>query len=150
MKISILIICFLFLCIGINPVFSWRRRRRRRRSPPPCSAVNCQVGSWSGWGPCSHYCGTSGTQTRTRQKTSSEQCGGQCPYHFQETQACNRGNCLNGGTPNSGGCSCRSGFGGTCCGNGESNSWKSWHIQAMKWTISWSVQFEKASWEYSN
>ena len=87
MKISILTIFLLLLCIGINPIFSWRRRRRRR-SPPPCYPVNCQVGSWSAWSSCSHHCGTSGTQNRRRQKTSSAQCGGQCPYHLVETQAC--------------------------------------------------------------
>ena len=122
MKISILTICFLLLCIGINPIFSWRRRRRRRFSLPPCNPVNCQVGSWSVWSSCSHHCGTSGTQNRRRQKTSSAQCGGQCPYHLVETQACNRGNCHNGGTPNSGGCSCRLGYEGTCCEKGESPS----------------------------
>ena len=132
MKIIILTICFLLLCIGINPIYSWfwRRRRRRRRSPPPppppppppCNPVNCQVGSWSIWSSCSHRCGTSGTQTRTRRKTSSEECGGECPYSLKVTQACNRGICQNGGTPNSGGCSCRLGYGGTCCEKGESTS----------------------------
>ena len=90
MKISILTICFLLLCIEINSTFSWRRRRRRRA---PCNPVNCRVGSWSVWSSCSHRCGTSGTQTHTRQKTFSAQCGGQCPYQLVVTRSCNRGNC---------------------------------------------------------
>ena len=98
----------------------WGRRRRRRRSPPPCSAVNCQVGSWTSWGSCSHQCGTSGTQTRTRQQTQAASCGGSCPYIFSETRACNRDHCQNGGTPHSSGCSCSSGYHGTCCEQGES------------------------------
>ena len=119
MKISILTICFLLLCIEINSTFSWRRRRRRIRRAP-CNPVNCRVGSWSVWRSCSHRCGTSGTQNRTRQKTFSAQCGGQCPYQLVVTRSCNRGNCHNGGTPNSGGCSCRLGYEGTCCEKGES------------------------------
>ena len=117
MKISILTICFLLLCIEINSTFSWRRRRRRRA---PCYPINCKVGSWSVWSSCSHPCGTNGTQNRTRQKTFSAQCGGQCPYHLVVTRSCNRGNCHNGSTPNSGGCSCRLGYEGTCCEKGES------------------------------
>ncbi|XP_066021598.1 protein crumbs homolog 1-like isoform X2 [Pocillopora verrucosa] len=104
MKISILTICFLLLCIGINPIFS-----------QPCNPVNCRVGSWSAWSTCSHHCGTSGTQNRRRQKTSTAQCGGQCPSHLVEIRLCKRDNCHNGGTPNSGGCSCRLGYEGTCC-----------------------------------
>ena len=143
MKISILTICFLLLCIGINPIFSWRRRRRRRFSLPPCNPVNCQVGSWSVWSSCSHHCGTSGTQNRRRQKTSSAQCGGQCPYYLVVTRPCNRDNCHNGGTPNSGGCSCRLGYEGTCCEKGESPSWKIWRIQVAKLWTNVSV---RASW----
>ena len=97
----------------------WSRRRRRRRSPPPCSAVNCQVGSWTSWSSCSHQCGTSGTQTRTRQQTQAASCGGSCPYSFSETRACNRDSCQNGGTPLSSGCSCKAGYHGTCCEYGE-------------------------------
>ena len=136
MKISILTICFLLLCIGINPIFS-----------QPCNPVNCRVGSWSAWSTCSHHCGTSGTQNRRRQKTSSAQCGGQCPYHLVVTRPCNRDNCHNGGTPNSGGCSCRLGYEGTCCEKGESPSWKILWIQAAKlWTnvsvwASWRSKF---------
>ena len=69
---------------------SWwsRRRRRRRRS---CSSVNCQVGGWTSWSSCSHQCGTSGTQARTRQQTRAASCGGTRPYHLREMHvACNR------------------------------------------------------------
>ena len=95
-----------------------RRRRRRRRAPPPCSSRNCVVSGWSSWGGCSHQCGTSGTQRRTRSKTSPAACGGSCPYHLTETRACNRNSCKNGGTPHSRGCSCRAGYKGTCCEGG--------------------------------
>ena len=118
MKRALLTFCFLLLMAATKSIF-WGRRRRRR-SPPPCSAVNCKVGSWTSWGSCSHQCGTSGTQTRTRQQTQAASCGGTCPYTLRETQACNRDNCQNGGTAHSGGCSCRAGYGGTCCEQGES------------------------------
>ena len=118
MKRALLTFCFLLLMAETNSIF-WSRRRRRR-SPPPCSAVNCQVGSWTSWSSCSHQCGTSGTQTRTRQLVQAPSCGGTCHYNTFESRACNRDNCQNGGTPYSGGCSCRAGYGGTCCEQGES------------------------------
>ena len=112
------ILSLLFLP-ATNP-FLWRRRRRRRAPPPPPpSPVNCLAGSWSSWGSCSYPCGNSGTQQRTRPKTRTEAHGGSCSYHFTETRACNRGNCDNGGTPHSTGCSCRTGYRGTCCTQGE-------------------------------
>ena len=98
---------------------SWRRRRRRRRAPPPCSPRNCQVSSWTSWSACSHRCGTSGSQKRTRSQTAPASCRGSCPYHFSETRACNRHRCQNGGTPYSKGCYCRPGFQGTCCERGK-------------------------------
>ena len=115
MKKIFMTICLLLLLTLSN---SWwgRRRRRRRRS---CSSVNCQVGGWTSWSSCSHQCGTSGTQARTRQQMRAASCGGTCPYHLRETQACNRDGCQNGGTPNSNGCSCRSGYRGTRCEYGE-------------------------------
>ena len=119
MKRVLIAISLLLLMVETNSIF-WSRRRRRRRSPPPCSAVNCLVGSWTSWGSCSHQCGTSGTQTRTRQQTQAASCGGSCPYTLSETRACNRGNCQNGGTPHSGGCSCRVGYDGMCCDQGKS------------------------------
>ena len=116
MKRVIFIICLLYFSTETS---AWRRRRRRR-APPPCNAANCQVGSWTSWTSCSHQCGSSGTQTRTRQVVQGASCGGTCPYNLVETQACNRDSCQNGGTPRSSGCSCRAGYGGTCCEQGES------------------------------
>ena len=117
MKTTLTVFCFLLSLMETNSIF-WRRRRRRR-SPPPCGAVNCQVGSWTSWGACTHLCGTSGTQQRTRAVTQTASCGGSCPYSLRQTQACNRDRCQYGGTPHSGGCSCRLGYGGTCCGQGK-------------------------------
>lgn len=115
----------LLLCL-VFPAGSeswWWRRRRRRRSPAPAPAPqparDCTVSQWSSWSSCSHRCGNSGTSYRDRTKLTQEAHGGRCPYHLHETEACNRGNCQNGGTPRSGYCSCRSGYGGTCCGNGK-------------------------------
>ena len=119
MKIAVLTICVILLLMAETNSIFWRRRRRRRRSPPPCSAVNCQVGSWTSWSSCSHKCGTSGTKRRTRQQVQAASCGGFCPYNLLEARACNRDNCQNGGTPYSSGCSCRAGYGGTCCEHGE-------------------------------
>ena len=119
MKRALIAIFLLLLIAETNSLFFRRRRRRRRRSPPPCRAVNCLVESWTSWGSCSHQCGKSGTQRRTRQQTRAASCGGTCPYHLTETQECNRDNCHNGGTPHIGRCSCRAGYGGTCCEQGE-------------------------------
>ena len=115
MKRALITICIILLLVGTS--MSWRRRRRRRRRS--CHAVNCQVGSWTSWSSCSHQCGTSGEQSRTRQQVQAASCGGTCPYSLRETRACNRNNCQNGGTPQSSGCRCRSGFRGTCCEYGE-------------------------------
>ena len=91
-------ICLLLLMMDTN---AWRRRRRRRRSSPSCQAVNCLVSSWTSWSSCSHPCGTSGTQRRTRQQTRAASCGGSCPYSLLETRRCNRDACQHGGTPHS-------------------------------------------------
>ena len=111
-------ICILLLLTLTNSVWD-SRRRRRRRSRPICSSVNCQVGGWTSWSSCSHRCGTSGIQQRTRQQTVAASCGGTCPYHFHERMACNRDSCRNGGSPYSSGCSCRLGYRGTCCEHSE-------------------------------
>jgi hypothetical protein len=79
------------------------------------------VSSWSSWGTCSHSCGTTGEQTRTRTKTRAESCGGSCTYHLSDSKSCNTNKCQNGGTPIVGRCSCTSGWTGTCCEAGE---WK--------------------------
>ena len=115
MKRVLITIFIIFLLVGT--AMSWRRRRRRRRRS--CRAVNCGVGSWTSWSSCSRQCGTSGEQTRTRQLVRAASCGGSCPYKLRETRACNRNRCQNSGTPHSSGCSCRSGYRGTCCEYGE-------------------------------
>ena len=92
---------------------------RRRRSPPPCYATNCAVSSWSQWSTCSHACGTTGEQKRTRSKTRTEKCGGGCPYALSQSRSCNRYACKNGGTPIIGRCSCTPGWTGTCCKYGK-------------------------------
>ena len=143
MRKVFLAMCLLYI---LTEAGAWRRRRRRRRSPPPCSAVNCQVGSWTSWSSCSHQCGTRGTQSRTRQQGQAASCGGTCPYHLRETRACNRDNCRNGGTPHSSGCSCRAGYRGTCCEQGESRlSSVCLTSQSAKMTISRSVLNRKMS-----
>lgn len=115
MKTTLIVFCFLLSSMEVT---SWRRRRRRR-SPPPCEPVDCQVGSWTSWSSCSHQCGTSGVQHRTRTVTQAASCGGSCPYSMDQTDTCNRDGCQYGGTPHSSGCSCRTGYGGTCCGQGK-------------------------------
>lgn len=112
-----LLVFYLVVVFCIPNTESWFRRRRRRRAPA-CSAQNCVVLQWSSWGSCSHQCGTSGVQSRTRSVWLQAVCGGTCHYHFSETRACNRNNCHNGGTPYSSGCSCRAGYKGTCCDRG--------------------------------
>lgn len=122
---------FFLLCIAMLFIETscWWSRRRRRRSPPPpppCSPIDCTVSSWSSWGSCNYQCGSGGIKSRLRSVLSSQSCGGQCPYSLYESKACNRGGCLNGGTPVSNGCICRSGYKGTCCGDGK--FFKSWFM----------------------
>ncbi len=58
----------------------------RRRS---CSPRNCQVSSWSSWSPCSaSWCGTQGSQGRSRTLTTTSACGGApCP-DLRERRQC--------------------------------------------------------------
>jgi hypothetical protein len=100
---------------------------RRRRSPPPPPARNCVPGSWSWWSGCSHQCGNAGSQTRYRSKSVTECCGGNCPYHFWESRACNRNACRNGGRPTYGRCNCNAGWTGTCCERGRLKRNKNFH-----------------------
>jgi len=81
-----LILLLLFLLILFDPSSGWWVNRRRRRR---CPVTNCRVSSWSGWSSCSRSCGSSGIQSRTRYKTSSERCGGSC-YRLSESRSCNR------------------------------------------------------------
>lgn len=83
---------------------------------------SCNVNPWSQWSACTHPCGISGIQTRTRPKDSSKN-DKYCP--LREDRPCNRGNCQNGGTPNLQGCACFQQFSGRCCENkngGTSNN----------------------------
>lgn len=116
-RLKLLAVTLLLLVLA-RDTEPWRRRRRRR-APPPCPVRNCQVGSWSSWSACSHQCGTSGTQSRRRSKTVVEACGGTCHYPLNQNRACNRNACQHSGTPHSTGCSCRPGYGGTCCESGK-------------------------------
>ena len=61
-----------------------------------------------------------GSQRRTRAQTFPASSGGSCPYTFDQTRACSRDKCQNGGTPHSSSCSCRSGYQRTCCEGGNS------------------------------
>lgn len=117
LRIKLIAVALLLLVLA-RDTEPWRRRRRRR-APPPCPVRNCQVGSWSSWSACSHQCGTSGTQSRRRSKTVVEACGGTCHYPLDQNRACNRDACQHSGTPHSTGCSCRPGYGGTCCESGK-------------------------------
>ena len=123
------------LLVLVTESDSWRRRRRRR-SPPPCVPRDCSVSQWNSWSACSHQCGTSGNQRRTRTKTVQQTCNGRCPYVFNEVRACNRDNCKNLGTPTSSGCSCRPGFKGICCESGKSLSLKLFGCQLESIEIS--------------
>ena len=131
MKITVLTICVILLSkFETNSMWGGKLGGKgrlgsgsssRRRSRPSCRAEDCSVGSWTSWSSCSHQCGTSGEQTRTRQPVQTAYCGGTCPYGMRESRACNRDNCRNSGNPHSGGCSCRVGYGGNCCQQGESS-----------------------------
>jgi len=109
--------------VFIRDAESWKPRRRGG-SLLPCSPRVCQVSSWSAWSPCTHLCGTTGTQTRARTVAVTATCGGSCP-HLSEIRSCNRDNCQNSGTPSRNGCSCPPGYVGTCCEIGKLKKKKS-------------------------
>ena len=105
---------FLVLLLVISDqAQGWRRRRRRR-----CPVTNCVVSRWSHWSGCNQGCGSTGGQWRTRYVVRGATCGGSCPYSLSQYQACNAW-CYNGGTPQGGVCSCKSGNSGKCCQGGK-------------------------------
>ena len=57
------------------------------------AAVDCQVGEWGEWTPCSSSCGE-GTQTRERAVLVPPSDGGQLCPNLLDHQACNMGVCL--------------------------------------------------------
>ena len=84
----------------------------------PCRRSVCSY-TWSEWSACSCRCGSGCTMTRTGRTDHS---GGCCPHDSTtQTVACNTDPslCLNGGSQNHHGCSCSSGWTGTCCGIGK-------------------------------
>ena len=83
--------------------------------------VDCLLGSWSEWGPCTTICGVGGKQTSTRRRLIREQCGGTCPgaFNLTITRACPQIRCLNGGSLMNGACICKAGYSGDCCEDDE-------------------------------
>ena len=83
----------------------------------PSPAVDCQLSSWSEWSHCTTDCGVGGLQTRTRQRTIYERCGGSCSggSDLKMERSCPRKNCFNGGSLMGGACSCKEGYTGYCC-----------------------------------
>ena len=77
--------------------------------------VNCQLSSWSEWSACTTSCGVSGTQSSSRHRITTEQCGGTCTSTFRKTRACPDLSCLNGGSLKDGTCFCKEGYSGDCC-----------------------------------
>ena len=63
---------------------------RRTRSCYSGASVNCQLSSWSEWSPCTAAtsCFASGTQSRSRHRIITEQCGGRCTSIFRKTRRC--------------------------------------------------------------
>ena len=83
------------------------------------SPVNCQLSSWSEWSACTTSCGVSGTQSSSRHRITTEQCGGTCTSTFRKTRACPDLSCLNGGSLKDGTCFCKEGYSGKCCQKGK-------------------------------
>ena len=83
----------------------------------PSPAVDCQLSSWSEWSHCTTDCGVGGLQTRTRQRTIYERCGGSCSggSDLKMERSCPRKTCFNGGSLMGGACSCKEGYTGYCC-----------------------------------
>lgn len=116
---------FFALCLAIHFISSaaWWNRRRRSQSPPPrCVPRPCSV-TWTSWSSCSCPCGYGCTKTRHRRITTPANSCGSCPYLSSDTKPCNTDSSLcNYGVQRFYGCSCRQGWKGTCCQNGEYNA----------------------------
>ena len=121
MRTKITTTIFFALCLVMfsSENGSWWRRYQRR-----CVNYNCII-TWSEWSSCSCPCGHGCYEEREMLKTkiSSKSCN-KCPDLTDETRACNRETwrCRNRSYQKSHGCTCRSGFEGTCCENGEYSS----------------------------
>ena len=114
MNTTTLLILVALLCILNYTGSWWCPARRRRRSCSPCI-----VSKWSVWGKCSHDCGNSGIQKRTRSILSSGSCSG-CTYQTEDTRECNRDVCrYPHGSPTNYGCTCQKGWKGKCCDEGN-------------------------------
>ena len=72
--------------------------------------VSCKLSAWSDWSTCNTACGASGTQTRSRHKKISEQCGGTCTSNFSIARSYPQISCLNGGSFKDGKCFCKEGY----------------------------------------
>ncbi len=108
-----------------------QRNHLRRAGGAPCpdlyetrpcygtTPVNCQLSSWSEWSACTTPCGVLGTQSSSRHRITTEQCGGSCTSTFRKTRACPDLSCLNGGSLKDDTCFCKEGYSGKCCQKGK-------------------------------
>lgn len=83
------------------------------------ASVDCELSSWSEWGACTTPCGASSTQSSSRHRITTEQCGGSCTSTFRKTRTCQQPSCQNGGSLKDGTCSCKEGYSGYCCEHGK-------------------------------
>lgn len=77
--------------------------------------IDCKLSKWSDWSACTTSCGTSGSQSSSRHRIITEQCGGTCPSSLARTRSCLQTSCFNGGSLQNGVCLCRAGFTGNSC-----------------------------------
>jgi len=60
-----------------------KKLERQKKCRLPACPEDCRLSSWEEWGPCSHSCGSDGTQVRQRYSLGTEQCG-----HLVEERVC--------------------------------------------------------------